>query len=377
MWLLIVAVVLLPAILNVRQWRLDRQRLARLAAQRTADPPLSAIPSAPCVSFLVAAWNEESTVRACIDAILCLSYPNLEVVLCAGGADRTWEIASQLRDPRLILLEQSRGDGKQKSLQRSLEKASGDIIYLLDADCLITEAAFARILSPILDREEQAVTSIPCTPLPGQIHSPFVLSQCASRAYTSICQAAYCSGLSGANSAVRREPLEKAGAFTTHAPSGVDYDLGKRLLGLGMRIRYRADASLPIKFHTRIVPYLRQQARWLRNVVILGARFRKYREVAACLSTSLLGITMLLVPLLWITPGIPSTLTRLSGAAWAFAFLHACMSRLRYLKITAEWLGLRVPLRAVLLLPLFLLIDFLAWTIPLGQYPVRSSRKRW
>ena len=113
------------------------------------------------MSFLVAAWNEEATLQACIEAILGLSYPNLEIVLCAGGADRTWEIASRLSDARLILLEQHPGDGKQKSLQRCLERSSGDMIYLLDADCRITEEAFARILGPILHREELAVTAIP------------------------------------------------------------------------------------------------------------------------------------------------------------------------------------------------------------------------
>ena len=382
MWQLISAVVLLPLILNLLQWRSDCRRMRRLAASPQAVPSLGSISGdPPGVSFLVAAWNEESTVRACIEAILRLTCPKLAIVLCAGGTDRTWEIASQLSDPRLTLLEQRPGDGKQKSLQRCLEKASGDILYLLDADCLITEAAFARVLSPILNHEEQAVTAIPCTPLPEQLPLPFVLSQCASRVYTSICQPEYCSGLSGANSAVRREPLQKAGGFTTEAPSGVDYDLGQRLLRLGTRIRYRADASIPTKFHTRVGPYLRQQARWLRNVVVLGRRFRNYREVTACLFTSLVGFAMLIIPCLLLTraflPDIPPTLVRLAAALWMCAFLHALMSRLRYLGIAAEWLGIRFPLRAALLLPLFLLIDFLAWTIPLGQYPVNSLRQRW
>jgi cellulose synthase/poly-beta-1,6-N-acetylglucosamine synthase-like glycosyltransferase len=377
MWM-IPAVVLLPLIVNLLQWQRDRRRIHRLAATRKAVPSLASISGdPPRVSFLVAAWNEEAAIRACIEAILRLSYCKLEVVLCAGGSDRTWEIASHLSDPRLILFEQRAGDGKQKSLERCLASATGEILYLLDADCLIADTAFARVLSPILSCDEEAVTGIPCTPLPEQLHMPFVLSQCAGRTYTSIYQADYCSGLSGANSAVRREHVQKAGGFTTQAPSGVDYDLGKRLLRLGMRIRYRADASFPIEFHTRVGPYLRQQARWLRNVVILGMRFRNYREVASCLCTSLVGLTMLAVPCLWLIPGVPPVIARLTGAGWGCAFLHACISRLRYQKIAAEWLGIHFPFRVAMLIPLFLLLDFLAWTIPLGQYPVRSLRHRW
>lgn len=93
MWL-IPAVILLPLIVNLLQWRRDRRRIHRLAATRKAIPSLAAISGdPPRVSFLVAAWNEEAAIRPCIEAILRLSYRKLEVVLCAGGSDRTREIS--------------------------------------------------------------------------------------------------------------------------------------------------------------------------------------------------------------------------------------------------------------------------------------------
>src|SRR5579862_3411224 len=379
LWHLMPAVVVPPILLNLRQWRRDLKRIHGLAVTRTEQCLVR--DRSPRVSFLVAAWNEESRIRRCIEAILRLSYHNLEVVLCAGGTDRTWQVASQLDDRRLILLEQRPGEGQHRSLQRCFERATGDIIYLLDADCLITDAVFACILNPILSYDEEAVTSSPYAPVPEQLSIPFVVSQCACRVYTSIYQPEYGSSLSGANSAIRRGALEQAGAFNTQARTGGDYDLGKRLLQRGTRIRYEVQASVPSEFHTQVRAYLRQQARWLRNVVIHGIHFRAYGEVLSCLYTSLVGLAMLVIPCLAVVLACcvssSSFMARLSAAIWVSGFLHAIFSRLRYLNVARVWLGIRFPPRALALLPVFLVIDLLAWTIPLGQYQTRSLRERW
>jgi cellulose synthase/poly-beta-1,6-N-acetylglucosamine synthase-like glycosyltransferase len=386
MWMLILAVVLPPLIFNLRQWRLDLDHIRGLAASRKPIPSLD-LPDGrvPKVSFLVAAWNAESTLRACIEAIQHLRYPGLEIVLCAGGTDRTWKIASEFnasdKDPRLILIAQQPGDGKQRSLERCLEKATGSIVYLLDADGCVTAEAFARLIGPILGGDEQVVTNSPYTPYPGWIGNPFVVSQCASQLYTSIHQPEYSSGILGSNCAILRAALEQAGGFDADVPTGVDYHLGKRLLGQSRRVRYEVDASFPTGFHTHMLPYLRQQTRWMRNVAIYGIHFRAWREVISCLAASLTGLAMLVLPCLWLglvfSPGVSPAIPRIIAAVWASALLHAFLSRLRYVNIAARWLGVRFPRRMPALLPLFMLIDFIAWTLPLIQYPSRALRERW
>lgn len=369
---------MLPLILNVLQFRRDLEHLHRLTARQGKVAPQDLLRhGAPRVSFLVAAWNEESTLRSCLEAILGLNYPNLELILCAGGTDRTWEIAQAIADARLILLAQEPAEGKQRSLARGLERATGEVVYLLDAGGRITAQAFARVLDAIVNGGEEAVTCSPCTPYPAQLENAFVVNQCAGRIYTSLHQPEYCSGILGANSAIRRSALEKAGGFRRELRGGVDYDLGKRLLARGFRIRYEARASFPVEFHTDIRGYLRQQARWLRNVVIHGMRFGAYGEVASCLATSLIGLAMLVVPFLPAVPAISPSAARTLGVTWAIGFSHAFFSRVRYLRVAARWLGIRLPRRAIALLPVFLLIDFVAWTIPLFQYPLKRWREVW
>jgi cellulose synthase/poly-beta-1,6-N-acetylglucosamine synthase-like glycosyltransferase len=382
MWMLILAVAALPLIVNLCLWRLDLAHLRVLAASRKPVPSLD-LPDGrvPKVSFLVPAWNRESTLRSCIEAIQQVHYAGIEIILCAGGTDRTWMIASELNDPRLILLAQQAGEGKQRSLERCLEKATGEIVYLLDADGYITAEAFARLIGPILSGDERVVTNSPYTPYPEWIGNPFVVSQCASQLYTSIHQPEYSSGLLGSNSAIQRRALEQSGGFRADVSTGVDYHLGKRLLRQGNRVRYEVDGSFPTGFHLQVRPYLRQQTRWMRNVVIHGIHFHAWREVIPCLATSLIGLAMLVLPCLWLmlvfSAGVSPAVPRIVAAVWACALLHAFLSRLRYLTVAERRLSVRFPRRMPALLPLFMLIDFIAWTIPLIQYPSRTLRERW
>ncbi|MBZ5602243.1 MAG: glycosyltransferase family 2 protein [Acidobacteriia bacterium] len=380
-WLFVALALALPLILNVLRWRRDRERIRALTGARRKIPYDELLRhGAPRVSFLIAAWNEEATLARCIDAVLSLGYPDLEVVLCAGGTDSTWQIASGFSDPRVALLPQQAGDGKQKALMHCLERATGEIVYLIDADCLITPPAFARVLYPILGGAEHAVTNIPCTPFPEQLASPFAISQCASWVYTSIYHPAYGSSLVGMNAAIRRQALEKAGGFDARVRAGGDFDLGKRLLRAGFRIRYEADASFPIEFQTNPRVYLRQQARWLRNVVIHGLRFGAYREAASCLLTSLVGFAMLALPAtaaLGLFLGAPPSISAVLLAIWLLGLIHALFSRIRYLKAAAAWLGIPIPKNTLALSPVLLIVDFAAWAIPLFQYPWKSLRELW
>jgi cellulose synthase/poly-beta-1,6-N-acetylglucosamine synthase-like glycosyltransferase len=247
---------------------------------------------------------------------LGLSYPNFELVLCAGGEDGTEKIASEYQAEKLILLEQQPGEGKQHSLQRGLEKDTGEIIYLTDADCQISDAVFAWTLAPIINQDEEVVSGSRYTTFPEQLQNPFVINQCAARLYAAIYQTAFSYGLQGRNSAVSRKALEQVGAFRTEVRTGTDYDLAKRLLQQRFRIRYEMNASIMNELPTGIGPYFRQQAHWARNVVMHGLRFEVYSEVLTCLCTFLVGLGMLFIPFLALFlsffPGIPGLVAFLS-----------------------------------------------------------------
>jgi len=181
----------------------------------------------------------------------------------------------------------------------------------------------------------------------------------------------YAPGILGRNCAVRRSLLQATSALNAPAPTGTDYVLAKTLDAAGVRIRQVPESRMPTEFPTTPEVYLRQQRRWLRNVVIHGRRFGAPEEVRAALRTSLTGLLMLLLP------GLGVLLSPWFLVVWSVLAGQALLARFRYLAFAGAALGRRVrPGDAAWQAPL-LLLDLVAWTQPLADYVGRRGRWRW
>ena len=87
------------------------------------------------VSFIIAAYNEESYIRECIESCLSQSYKNIEVCVTDDGSnDRTWDILKSLESERVIISRLNENQGKVPAFNLSYSKATGDYIALIGAD---------------------------------------------------------------------------------------------------------------------------------------------------------------------------------------------------------------------------------------------------
>src|SRR5207247_1198210 len=118
---------------------------------------------------LVAAWNEAAGIARHVQSVLALRYPDLDFVLCAGGPDGTCEQARLAMSGRGTLLEQAPGEGKQRALRRCLAASTGDIVYLTDADCVLDDQSFERVIARIVDGDPAATGR--CCPYPEEIEN--------------------------------------------------------------------------------------------------------------------------------------------------------------------------------------------------------------
>ena len=95
----------------------------------------------PFVSVVIPCKGNESTIRATVAALLAQDYPALiEVILVGDVGDSTWSVLADMRDPRLILLEQEKTPGKYDpnvKRDKGFRKASGDILALADSDIVM------------------------------------------------------------------------------------------------------------------------------------------------------------------------------------------------------------------------------------------------
>jgi len=355
------------AIYNWRLWERDKAFLAR---KGEAEPllPLESWPERSMVSVLVAAWNEREHIERHIESFLALRYPHKELVLCAGGEDGTLALASRYAGPQVKVFEQKPGEGKQKALARCFAETRGEIIFLTDADCQLGDNAFERILWAIIGEREQVATGS-SEPYVEQMSELFAFTQAACQVYSTMHSPRYAPGILGRNCAVERELLEGTAALDEPAPTGTDYVLAKVLDASGALIRQVPESLMPTDYPGTAREYLRQQRRWLRNVVLHGYRFGAHEEMRASLRTSLLGLAMLFLPLLGFV------LSPWLFLIWLLLSAQALFSRLRYLSFGSKIFDRPLLVADVVWQVPLLFLDFLAWTGPLADY-VRQ-REKW
>jgi hypothetical protein len=358
---------------NALLWRRDSARALRCRATRRVLPNLPA--AQPRVSMLVAAWNEADVIQRHLASVAALNYPDLEVVLSAGGQDGTYELARQHERPGLTVLLQPPGRGKQAALRDCLERASGEVIFLTDADCIVDQDSFERTVAPVLAGEAEAATGT-WRPLAEQLRSSALAAhRWASTVYGAAQAPATASGIVGANAAVSRLALKQAGDFQDEVPSGTDYHLAKLLLKTGASIRHLPASEIESRMDLGLPSFARQQRRWLRNVVRLGPSLGARAEALACWRTSLLALGLLLAPLVCLLARRPRGL-----ALWALVLLHGSVSKVRYLGfayLLQSGLGRRQLLRCSLLALPMTLFELLVWAFAIVDYLRLRWEPRW
>jgi glycosyltransferase involved in cell wall biosynthesis len=326
------------------------------------------------VTILVAAWNEAAMIEEHVSSVLRLRYPRLQYVLCAGGPDGTFELASQFARPGVVVVEQRAGEGKQAALRRALSLATGDVIFMTDADCLLDDASVERTLAPILDGEAEASTG-GSQPLPRQQErSLLALYHWAGDRYVACRSGDTAAGLLGRNCAVTRSALERTGGFRADVPTGTDYHLAKSLIAAGIPIRHVGSSAVPSRYSESIRPYARQQRRWLRNVVILGGRFGARDDVRQAALTSCIGLATLFAPLTAVALG------RSVLAAWLVVVIRGAASKVRYVDFAVR-VDERPDLapstaRRLAAVPLTI-VELAVWSLPLLDYLIPARRSTW
>jgi len=135
---------------------------------------------APTISVLAPAHNEAATVAGSVQAMLGLSYPNLElVVVNDGSADETMQILIDTfalvavrpvflqavetklvrglyrsrSHPSLVVLDKENG-GKADALNAGLNVATGQLVCAVDADTVIEPDALQRMVRPFLTSDD-------------------------------------------------------------------------------------------------------------------------------------------------------------------------------------------------------------------------------
>jgi glycosyltransferase involved in cell wall biosynthesis len=110
------------------------------------------VTSAPFLSVLMPALDEERTIAQVLDAVLA-SPVDLEVVLVDDGSrDGTWRLMQEraASDQRVRAYRHEKNGGKGAAVRTALRHARGEVVLIQDADLEYDPADYPRLLEPIV-----------------------------------------------------------------------------------------------------------------------------------------------------------------------------------------------------------------------------------
>jgi glycosyltransferase involved in cell wall biosynthesis len=246
-----------------------RPKPALDAVEEWARRDLRALrPGWPTMSVVVCAYNEERYIADCLDSLLRVDYPGLEVLVCDDGStDTTSQIIA--RYPfRVLALDHG---GLSAARNAGLAAAGGEIVAYLDADAMC-DPSWPYHLAISLE-EQVAATGGPNLPVPGAGFQERVVAASPGGPVQVLVADDRAEHVAGCNMAFRRATLLGLGGFdTSYTSAGDDVDVCWRMLDAGHSIGFSHAAQVWHHRRDTVVRYLRQQFNYGRSERMVSGR---------------------------------------------------------------------------------------------------------
>ncbi len=224
----------------------------------------------PLVSVVVPAYNEEKVIGHCVESILACDYPRREIILVDDGStDGTLsEMRRYEKTPGVILVPKP-NSGKASALNAGLARASGEVIFFVDADSVFARNTIGEMLkgfdservgavcgndSPSnLDRLQTRLANLQTHVGTGFVRRALAMLNCLPI-------------VSGNIGAFRRSALDRTGPFL-EGFIGEDLELTWRVHKAGYRVNFQPWATVYAEVPSTIGGLWKQRVRWARGLL--------------------------------------------------------------------------------------------------------------
>jgi len=242
------------------------------ALKRNKDPEVlksGDLNEVPLVNIIIPAWKEGKLFEECLQSITKLEYPNLKIIVNAGGNEETIKIAESFKSHNIFTIIRQQQGGKMKALNDCLDYISKGIVYSIDADVILTDEILLRMLYPITN-ENEYVTAGGVRPLKSQEHKSIVKYLIINRNMNfSIKFSRYGRNqLSGPNSCLKYEVIKAIGKFEMeNLYLETDRFRGPLIRKKGYNIYWINDIRgyIYTYFPESLKKYIKQEIRWRKN----------------------------------------------------------------------------------------------------------------
>ena len=224
-------------------WATNRMRVGEMTETL---PPLS---PASFVSIIVPVYNGQETIAACIESLLAQEYPRerCEILIVDNNStDRTAEIVQQY--PVTLLHEQG-VQTPAAARNRGIQAARGEILALIDADCIATPVWLHSLVAGLIDPGVGAVSGNTEAYQSRTLVEQFFAEQNPLRAR----DGGVFISLLTCNMACNRALVEQLGSFDECLPTIEDLDLGWRIQATAKKcIVYAPDALVYHQYRSSV-----------------------------------------------------------------------------------------------------------------------------
>lgn len=219
--------------------------------------PYFALSRYPKVSVVVACYNGAKTLKACLDSLLTLHYPNYEVILVDDGStDSTPLIAQLYREIRCI-----RQDNQGLSVARNtgIRESTGEIVAFTDADCRVDEDWLYYLIGALLEGGYVGMGGHNLLPADDSPVAAAVMASPGGPAHVML-DDRVAEHIPGCNMAFYKWALDEIGGFDPiFRLAGDDVDVCWRLQQRGYRIGFCAASFVWHYRRSTLGAYLKQQ----------------------------------------------------------------------------------------------------------------------
>jgi GT2 family glycosyltransferase len=220
--------------------------------------PYFPLPRTPRVSVVVASYNGERTLKACLDSLARLNYPDYEVILVDdGSADATQQVA--FAHPNVRYFRHEKNLGLSVARNTGIAAATGEIVAFTDSDCRADEDWLYYLVGSLLESGFAGVGGPNLLPPEDSLVASAVMASPGGPAHVMLTdrQAEH---IPGCNMAFYKGALGQIGGFDpTFHLAGDDVDLCWRLQQAGCEIGFSPAAFVWHYRRSTMAAYLRQQ----------------------------------------------------------------------------------------------------------------------
>ncbi|HEY2084138.1 MAG TPA: glycosyltransferase [Verrucomicrobiae bacterium] len=219
----------------------------------------------PKVSVVVASYNGARTLKACLESLQRLNYPDYEIILVDDGStDATQKIAAEVgritpNAPPVVCIRHERNFGLSVARNTGITAATGEIVAFTDSDCRADEDWLYYLVGSLAGSEFVGVGGPNLLPPEDSRVAAAVMVSPGGPAHVMLTDRE-AEHIPGCNMAFYKRALEEIGGFDPiFAKAGDDVDVCWRLQEAGCKIGFSPSAFVWHYRRSTVGAYLKQQ----------------------------------------------------------------------------------------------------------------------